>query len=81
MAAMRFPAAFTAAAAAISLATTPVLAQSAAPLSVANAVSRSGAEASDANDLQGHTLVSVIVVIAVVLGAILIPEITRPNSP
>jgi hypothetical protein len=78
---MRFSKAFTAATVAISMASTPVLAQSAAPLSVASSVSRSGAATGDANDLRGHTLVSVFVVIAVILGAILIPEITKPNSP
>jgi hypothetical protein len=78
---MRNLTAFTAATAAISLAATPLLAQSAAPLSVASAVERSGAQTSEPNALQGHALISVFVVIAVVLGAILIPEITRPNSP
>jgi hypothetical protein len=78
---MRFTKAFTAASVAISMASTPVLAQSAAPLSVANSVSRSGATTQDANDLRGHTLVAALVVIAVILGAILIPEITKPSSP
>jgi hypothetical protein len=74
--------AFTAAAVAISMAGTPVLAQSAAPLSVASSVSRSGAATEDAsNAIGGRYLVSALVVIAVLLGAILIPEITKPNSP
>jgi hypothetical protein len=78
---MRFFKAFTAAAVATSMAGTPVLAQSAAPLSVASAVSRSGAATEDANALKSHVVVSVIVVLAIILGAILIPEITKPNSP
>jgi hypothetical protein len=78
---MRFLRAFTAMSVAISMASTPVLAQSAAPLSVASSVSRSSAATDDANDLQGTRLVGLFVIIFVVLGAILIPEITKPNSP
>lgn len=78
---MRFLRAFTAMSVAISMAGTPVLAQSAAPLSIANSVSRSGAATDDANGLEGTRLVGVFVIIFVVLGAILIPELDKPNSP
>jgi hypothetical protein len=78
---MRLLKGFTATAVAISMAGTPLLAQSAAPLSVAHSVSRSGADTRDTNDLAGLSTVSIFVILAVVLGAILIPEITKPNSP
>ena len=82
---MRFSKAFTAAAVAISMTSTPVLAQSAAaPLSIANAAGRSGApiDRAHAGTLRGGNLyVSAAVVIALILAAILIPEITKPNSP
>jgi hypothetical protein len=78
---MRFLRAFTAMSVAISMAGTPLLAQSAAPLSVASSVSRSSATTKDGNDLAGLSTVSIFVILAVVLGAILIPEITKPNSP
>jgi hypothetical protein len=78
---MRFLKAFTAATVAISMAGSPVLAQSAAPLSVASSVSRSGAATQDANGLRGHDIVSIIVVIAVLLGALLVTEISKPSSP
>jgi hypothetical protein len=79
---MRFLKTFTAAAVAISMAGTPVLAQSnAAPLSVANSVSRSSAATRDANDLNRQVTVGIFVVLALALAAILIPEITKPNSP
>jgi hypothetical protein len=78
---MRFSKVFTAAAVAISMAGTPVLAQSAAPLSVTSSVSRAGAATKDENELGGITTTGIIVIILVVLSAILIPEITKPNSP
>jgi hypothetical protein len=81
---MRFTKAFTAGAVAISMASTPILAQpSAAPLSVAGSVERSGA-AIDGHSgaLRGSNLyVSAAVVLALILAAILIPELTKPNSP
>ena len=78
---MRFLKTFTAAAVAMSMSATPVLAQSAAPLSVASSVSRSGASTHDANDLGRQATIGIFVVIAVILAAILIPEITKPRSP
>jgi hypothetical protein len=78
---MRFSKAFTAAAVAISMAGTPVLAQSATPLPVASSVSRSGATTEGENDLMGITTTGIIVIILVVLSAILIPEITKSDSP
>lgn len=79
---MRFTKAFTAAAVAVSMAGAPVLAQpSAAPLSISGSV-RSGApiDGAHASELQ-HPFITVAVILAVVLAAILIPEITKPNSP
>ena len=79
---MRLLKVITAGAVAISMAGTPVLAQpSAAPLSVASSVSRSGAETRDANDLWGISTVSYVVILVLIAGAILIPEITKPDSP
>ena len=78
---MRLLKAFTAASVAISMAGSPVLAQSAAPLSVAHSVSRSGATTQDENDLFRLNAVSIGVILAVILAAFLIPEITKPNSP
>ena len=65
---MSFKKASLAAMLAASMASTPVLAQtapSAAPLSVAE---RSGAEASDASELRGGFIIPLIAVIAVILG-------------
>ena len=79
---MRFLKSFTAAAVAISMAGTPVLAQSsAAPMSVANAVSRSSATTHEASDLNRQALVGVFVIAALILAAFLIPEITKSNGP
>jgi hypothetical protein len=78
---MRFLKACTAAAVAISMAGTPVLAQSAAPLSIANSVGRSGAATDDANALHGRDYVSIVVVLAVLLSAYLVTQISKPNSP
>jgi hypothetical protein len=78
---MRFLKAFTAAAVAISMTGTPVLAQSAAPLSVASAVSRSGAPTDDTNALSSHTVASIAVVLAILLGAYLVTELSKPDSP
>jgi hypothetical protein len=72
----------TAAAVGISMTATPALAQqSAAPLSVANSVSRSSAATRDTNDLNRQVTVGIFVVAALILAAFLIPEITKPNSP
>jgi hypothetical protein len=76
---MRFLRVFSPMPVAKSMASTPVPARR--PLSVASSVSRSSAATDDANDLQGTRLVGLFVIIFVVLGAILIPEITKPNSP
>lgn len=78
---MRFLKTFTAAAVAISMVGTPVLAQSAAPLSVASSVSRSSATTDDANNLRGHDYVSIAVVIALIIGALLVVELSKPDSP
>jgi hypothetical protein len=79
---MQFWKSFTAAAVAISMAGTPALAQSsAAPLSLANSVSRSSATTHRASDLNRQALIGVFVVAALILAAFLIPEITKPDKP
>jgi len=64
---------------AVSMASTPVLAQSAASLSVA---ARSGATTEDANDLRGGFLIPAIAVIAIILGILAATGGgDRPSSP
>jgi hypothetical protein len=76
---MRISKPFIAAALAISMASTPVLAQSAAPLSVA---ARSGATMSDANHQFGNPrLLPALVIIAVLAAAILLVRHHHPSSP
>lgn len=70
-----------AAALAVSMASTPVLAQtSAAPLSVA---ARSGASTSDANELRGGFIIPLVAVIAIILGILAATRggNDRPHSP
>jgi len=72
---MRFSKPLIAAALAISMSGTPVLAQSAAPLSIAaplSAAARSGAPTEDANQLRNQYLLPALVIIAVLAAAILI---------
>jgi hypothetical protein len=78
---MSFKKASVAAALAVSMASTPVLAQtSAAPLSVA---ARSGATAGDANELRGGFIIPVIAVVAIILGILAATggHNDRPHSP
>ncbi len=80
---MSFKKASVAAALAVSMASTPVLAQtasSAAPLSVA---ARSGATTSDANELRGGFIIPVVAVIAIILGILAATggHGDRPHSP
>ena len=79
---MSFKKASVAAALAVSMASTPVLAQtsSAAPLSVA---ARSGATTSDANELRGGFIIPLIAVVAVILGILAATNGggDRPHSP
>jgi hypothetical protein len=68
---------------AVSMASTPVLAQSAqsaAPLSVA---ARSGATTSDENELRGGFIIPVIAVVAIILGILAATggHGSRPHSP
>ena len=68
---------------AVSMASTPVLAQtasSAAPLSVA---ARSGATTSDANELRGGFIIPLIAVVAIILGILAATSGhgDRPHSP
>jgi hypothetical protein len=77
---MSFKKASVAAALALSMASTPVLAQSAAPLSVA---ARAGATTDDANDLRGGFIIPLIAVVAIILGILAATGggDDRPHSP
>jgi sugar phosphate permease len=77
---MSFRKATVAAALAVSMASTPVLAQSAAPLT---ASARTGATATDSNDLRGGFIIPAIAIIAVILGLIALTggNGDRPHSP
>jgi hypothetical protein len=77
---MSFKKASVAAMLAASMVATPVLAQSAASLSVA---APSGAEVSDASDVRGGFLVPAIAVVAIILGilAAVGGDDDRPHSP
>jgi hypothetical protein len=77
---MSFKKASVAAALAVSMVSAPVLAQSAAPLSVA---ARSGAATSDSNELRGGFIIPLVAVVAIILGIILATGGSgdRPSSP
>jgi hypothetical protein len=77
---MSFKKATVAAALAVSMASTPVLAQSAAPLSVS---ARSGATTADSNELRGGFIIPAIAIVAVILGLIALTggNGDRPHSP
>jgi hypothetical protein len=77
---MSFKKASVAAALAVSMASTPVLAQSAAPLSVA---ARSGATTQNANELRGGFIIPLIALVAVILGILAATQGhgSRPHSP
>jgi hypothetical protein len=79
---MSFKKASVAAALAVSMASTPVLAQtsSAAPLSVA---ARSGATTENANELHGGFIIPLIAVVAIILGILAATHSSgsRPSSP
>ena len=80
---MSFKKASVAAMLAVSMASTPVLAQtapSAAPLSVA---ARSGATTGEASELRGGFIIPVVAVVAIILGILAATQGTgtRPHSP
>ncbi|HYI64448.1 MAG TPA: hypothetical protein VEW71_06130 [Allosphingosinicella sp.] len=77
---MSFKKASVAAILAVSMASTPVLAQSAASLSVA---ARSGATTEDANELRGGFIIPAIAVVAIILGILALTGGggDRPHSP
>lgn len=77
---MSFKKATVAAILAASMASTPVLAQSAAPLSVA---SRSGATTQDENELRGGFIIPMIAVVAIILGILVLTggNDDGPTSP
>jgi len=77
---MSFKKASVAAILAVSMASTPVLAQSAASLSVA---ARSGATTEDENELRGGFIIPAVAVIAIILGLLALTGGggDRPSSP
>jgi hypothetical protein len=78
---MSFKKASVAAALAVSMASTPVLAQtSAAPLSVA---ARSGATTQNANELRGGFIIPLLALVAIILGVLAATQGhgSRPHSP
>ena len=78
---MSFKKASVAAALAVSMASTPVLAQSsAAPLSVA---ARSGASTQNTNELRGGFIIPLVALVAIILGILAATQGTgsRPHSP
>ena len=79
---MSFKKASVAAALALSMASTPVLAQSssAAPLSVA---ARSGAPTGNASELRGGFIIPLVALVAIILGILAATSgnVDRPHSP
>jgi len=77
---MSFKKATVAAALAVSMASTPVLAQSAAPLSVS---ARTGATTADSNELRGGFIIPVLAVVAVIHGILALTggNGDAPHSP
>jgi len=78
---MSFKKASVAAALAVSMASTPVLAQtSAAPLSVA---ARSGATTQNASELRGGFIIPLVALVAIILGILAATQGhgSRPHSP
>ena len=77
---MSFKKATVAAALAVSMASTPVLAQSAAPLSVS---ARAGATTTNESDMRGGFIIPAIAIVAVILGIIALTggNGDRPSSP
>jgi hypothetical protein len=77
---MSFKKASVAAALAVSMVSAPVLAQSAAPLSVA---ARSGAATSESSELRGGFIIPLIAVVAIILGVLAATGggSDRPHSP
>ena len=79
---MRLMKAAVAAAIGLSMTSAPVLAQSAAPLSVAQSVARSGATTEDESELRGGYIIPAIIIIAVIAGVILLTGGNdNPSSP
>jgi len=77
---MSFKKASVAAMLAVSMMATPVLAQSAAPLSVA---ARSGADVSGTNEIRGGFIIPLVAVVAIILGILAATSDggDRPHSP
>lgn len=70
------------AALAVSMSSAPVLAQSAAPLSLASSASRSGAVTEGASNLDNEYLLPALVILAVLTAAILLSKDNKkPTSP
>ena len=80
---MRMLKAAMAAAIGISMAGSPVLAQTAAPLSIAHSVGRTGATTDDESELRGGYIIPAIIIVAVIAGVILLTSggNDNPSSP
>lgn len=67
----------------LSMASSPVLAQSAAPLSVAQSVSRASASTQDENELRGGYIIPAVIIIAIIAGVVLLTSggNDNPSSP
>ena len=79
---MSFKKASLAAMLAVSMAGTPVLAQSAPSATTLSVAERSGAETSDANELRGGFIIPLIAIIAIILGILAATSGgDRPHSP
>ena len=80
---MSFKKASVAAALAVSMASTPVLAQTASPAAPLSVAARSGAATSDASDLRGGFIIPVVAIVAIILGILAATSGhgDRPHSP
>ena len=79
---MRMMKAAIAAALGFSMASAPVLAQSAAPLSVAHSVARAGAETEDNSQINGGYIIPGLIIVAIIVGVILLTDgNNNPSSP
>jgi hypothetical protein len=66
----------------ISMTSAPVLAQSAAPLSVAHSAARAGATTQDESELRGGYIIPALIIIAIIAGVILLTGgDDGPSSP
>jgi hypothetical protein len=80
---MSFKKASVAAALAVSMASTPVLAQSASSAAPLSPAARSGATTADANEMRGGFIIPLVAVVAIILGILAATHGggDRPHSP